>query len=149
MGVRASTSPSESSPPSQRSQSEIGPGADKPTGAAPSIRSKYLTRIGVGETGAAMQRYQGLTVSDFKVPKWLQGYQPPVPEEEKKDGEVAESIASNDAYSLSFVQPKSADEIRWNFFQRMSTMGVWVPQSQRAPNSQSRKCRFSYHLRLG
>ena len=96
-----------------------------------------------------MQRYQGLTVSDFKVPKWLQGYQPPVPEEEKKDGEVAESIASNDAYSLSFVQPKSADEIRWNFFQRMSTMGVWVPQSQRAPNSQSRKSRFSHHLRLG
>ena len=87
-----------------------------------------------------MQRYQGLTVNDFKVPKWLQGYRPVLTEEEKKDGEVEESIASNDAYSLSFVQPKSADEIRFNFFQRMSMMGVWVPQSQRGPNSQSSEC---------
>ena len=83
-----------------------------------------------------MQRYS-MTVNDFKVPKWLEGYRPPVTAEERKEGEVAESIASNDAYSLSFVQPKSVDEIRRNFFQRMSNLGVWVPQSERGPNSQS------------
>ena len=140
MGGRTSASTSESPPPPPRSQSALEPGTDKQAGASPSIRSKYLTRIGVGETGAAMQRYQGLTVSDFKVPQWLQGYRPAVAAEERKEGEVEESLASNDAYSLSFVQPKSADEIRWNFFQRMSTMGIWVPQSQRAPNSNSSEC---------
>ena len=127
--------PTESAEPS-RTVSVVEPSEEKPPGQVPSIRSKYLTRIGVGETGASMQRYQSMTVSDFKVPKWLEGYRPPAVEE-RKEGEVAESIASNDAYNLSFVQPKSADEIRRNFFQRMSNLGVWVPQSERGPNSQS------------
>jgi hypothetical protein len=147
MGGRTSSTSTAAPTSPLRSQSVIEPGTEKQ--AAPSIRSKYLTRIGVGEAGAAMQRYQGMIVSDFKVPKWLQGYRPACAEEEKKEGEVEESIASNDAYSLSFVQPKSADEIRWNFFQRMSTMGVWVPQSQRGPNSQSSTLLCSYHIRLG
>mmetsp|Transcript_25067 Transcript_25067/g.24695 ORF Transcript_25067/g.24695 Transcript_25067/m.24695 type:complete len:264 (+) Transcript_25067:205-996(+) len=64
----------------------------------------------------------------------------PITEEEKApppSNEVSEKIASNEIYNLSFVQVKTADDIRRQFLQRMSKEGVWLPPSQRPPKSNS------------
>lgn len=56
------------------------------------------------------------------------GNSPPLEEENvptpSLQNEVIEKIASNDAYNLSFVQIKTADDIRRQFLQRMSKEGV-------------------------
>lgn len=98
-------------------------------------KGAYFARIGVGYAGEVMQRYRGMTIEDFNVPKWLQRYEPPAEERKADREEVMENIASNESYNLSFVQPKSNDEIRRNFLQRMSYLGVLVPPSRRPPAS--------------
>jgi len=104
---------------------------------ARNIRNAYLTRIGFGQAGEIMKKYQGMTVRDFKVPKWMEGYRQPTEEDQPNQNEVHEKIASNEKYNLSFVQVKTNDEIRRQFLQRMSKEGVWIPPSQRLPKSQS------------
>ncbi|CAG9330310.1 unnamed protein product [Blepharisma stoltei] len=104
------------------------------------IRSQYLTRIGLGQAGEVLRKYQGMTARDFKVPQSLGNQIPPDKEDEKSSmpsNELSEKIASNDYYNLSFIQVKTADDIRRQFLQRMSKEGVWLPPSQRPPKSQS------------
>lgn len=97
-------------------------------------KGAYFARIGISYAGQVLQRYRGMTIEDFNVPRWLQRCKPSEDRKADRD-EVVESIASNETYSLSFVQPKSNDEIRRNFLQRMSYLGVWVPPSRRPPAS--------------
>ena len=102
------------------------------------VRHHFLNRMGFGDS-----RPQGLSVRDFKVPKWMEGYHKQQEErvrheeEEQLSTDVSQKIAANDTYSLSFIQMRSNDEIRKGFLQKMTNAGFWLPPSQRKPNSQS------------
>ena len=104
------------------------------------VRHHFLNRMGFGQASAA---YQGMSIRDFKVPKWMEGYHKQQEErvkheqEEHVSTEVSERIAANDTYSLSFIQPRSNDDIRRGFLQKMTNAGLWLPPSQRQPKSQS------------
>lgn len=99
------------------------------------VRNSLLNRMGFSGSGSG-----GVTVRDFRVPKWMEKPKPKGEEEEEDvvgPNEVIERVASNDKYNLSFVQIKTGDDLRRQFLQRISKEGLWVPPSQRKPTSQS------------
>eukprot|EP00742_Colponemidia_sp_Colp-10_P005505 GILJ01005882.1.p1 GENE.GILJ01005882.1~~GILJ01005882.1.p1 ORF type:complete len:355 (+),score=34.05 GILJ01005882.1:147-1211(+) len=124
--------------PARPAQPSESPADAVPNTAPPSpdIRKSYLMKLGIGKAAPVKRLSAGsVEKSNMQAPSPVATPSFEAPEKRERDQRNEDGIAAD--FSLTFVQPRSHDDIRLSYLKKLSYAKVWVPQSKRPKSHQT------------